>query len=60
MVLSLTLMPVLASLMLPKRVEEREPFLMRIAHITIAPAVCMEHKFIVVGVTLCVYCSCLG
>ncbi len=32
MVLSLTLMPVLASYFLPKRIEEREPFLMRIAH----------------------------
>jgi heavy metal efflux system protein len=32
MVLSLTLMPILASLLLPKRVEEREPLLMRIAH----------------------------
>ncbi len=32
MVLSLTLMPVLASYFLPKRIEEREPFLMRLAH----------------------------
>lgn len=32
MVLSLTLMPILASLILPKRLEEREPLLMRIAH----------------------------
>ena len=30
MILSLTLMPVLASLVLPRRVEEREPLLMRI------------------------------
>lgn len=30
MVLSLTLMPVLASLLLPKRIEEREPLLMRL------------------------------
>jgi len=32
MVMSLTLMPVLASLFLPRRVEEREPLLMRLAH----------------------------
>ena len=30
MVLSLTLMPVLASLLLPKKIEEREPLLMRL------------------------------
>src|SRR5204862_3995531 len=30
MVLSLTLMPVLASLLLPRRIEEREPLLMRL------------------------------
>ena len=46
MVLSLTLMPVLASLTLPKRIEEREPLLMRIAHRIHKPLlrVCMEHK----------------
>ena len=31
MVLSLTLMPVLASLLLPRRIQEREPLLMRVA-----------------------------
>ena len=31
MVLSLTLMPVLASLLLPKKIDEREPLLMRLA-----------------------------
>ncbi len=31
MILSLTLMPVLASLFLPRRIEEREPLLMRLA-----------------------------
>src|SRR5207248_156454 len=30
MVLSMTLMPVLASLLLPKRIDEREPWLMRL------------------------------
>ena len=37
MILSLTLMPVLASLLLPRRIEEREPLLMRIAHAIHAP-----------------------
>src|SRR3970282_2223098 len=62
MVLSLTLMPVLASLMLPKRIEEREPLLMRIAHRIHNPLlrVCMEHKFIVVGITLCVMVVAFG
>ncbi|MHB0958825.1 MAG: efflux RND transporter permease subunit [Pirellulaceae bacterium] len=62
MVLSLTLMPVLASLMLPKRIEEREPLLMRIAHRIHNPLlrVCMEHKFIVVGITLCVLVVAFG
>jgi cobalt-zinc-cadmium resistance protein CzcA len=62
MVLSLTLMPVLASLMLPKRIEEREPFLMRIAHRIHDPLlrVCMEHKLIVIGITLCVLVVAFG
>ncbi|MCA9070117.1 MAG: efflux RND transporter permease subunit, partial [Planctomycetaceae bacterium] len=54
MVLSLTLMPVLASLVLPKRMEEREPLLIRglkrlyrpVLHFT------MHHKFVVVGIAL--------
>ena len=37
MVLSLTLMPVLASLLLPRRIEEREPLLMRLAHWHLRP-----------------------
>jgi cobalt-zinc-cadmium resistance protein CzcA len=51
MVLSLTLMPVLASLLLPKRINEREPFLMRIAHRIHAPILrfSMNHKLFVIG-----------
>ncbi|HEY2759802.1 MAG TPA: efflux RND transporter permease subunit, partial [Pirellulales bacterium] len=51
MVLSLTLMPVLASLLLPKRIKEREPFLMRIAHRIHAPVLrfSMNHKLLVIG-----------
>ena len=56
MVLSLTLMPVLASLLLPKRIEEREPLLMRIAHRIHAPILrfSMHHKTLVVGFAACV------
>lgn len=51
MLLSLTLMPVLASLFLPKRIEEREPLLMRIAHHIYAPLLwfSMRHKTLVIG-----------
>jgi cobalt-zinc-cadmium resistance protein CzcA len=51
MVLSLTLMPVLASLVLPRRVEEREPLLMRLIKWLYAPVlrVAMRYKLAVVG-----------
>jgi cobalt-zinc-cadmium resistance protein CzcA len=51
MILSLTLMPVLASLLLPKQVAEREPFLMRIAHAIHYPILqfAMHHKLAVMG-----------
>jgi cobalt-zinc-cadmium resistance protein CzcA len=51
MVLSLTFMPVLASFLLPKRVEEREPLLMRIAHAIHYPILqfAMHHKLAVMG-----------
>ncbi|MFO1096502.1 MAG: CusA/CzcA family heavy metal efflux RND transporter [Planctomycetaceae bacterium] len=51
MVLSLTLMPVLASFLLPKKVEENEPFLMRIAHAIHYPILqfAMHHKLAVMG-----------
>ncbi|MFO0903695.1 MAG: CusA/CzcA family heavy metal efflux RND transporter [Pirellulales bacterium] len=51
MVLSLTLMPVLASYLLPKKVEEHEPFLMRVAHAIHYPILqfAMHHKLAVIG-----------
>ncbi|HEY1065507.1 MAG TPA: CusA/CzcA family heavy metal efflux RND transporter [Pirellulales bacterium] len=51
MVLSLTLMPVLASYVLPKTTEEREPFLMRVAHAIHYPILhfAMHHKAAVMG-----------
>jgi cobalt-zinc-cadmium resistance protein CzcA len=54
MVLSMTLMPVLASLWLPKRTEEREPLVMRWAKKLYSPALrfTLGHKWIVIGVTV--------
>lgn len=51
MILSLTLMPVLASLILPRHIEEREPLLMRIAHRIHAPVLrfAMNQKVAVLG-----------
>jgi cobalt-zinc-cadmium resistance protein CzcA len=56
MVLSLTLMPVLASLVLPRRIEEREPLLMRLVKYFYAPVLrlAMRHKWAVVGFAACV------
>ncbi|HUE13933.1 MAG TPA: CusA/CzcA family heavy metal efflux RND transporter [Planctomycetaceae bacterium] len=51
MVLSITLMPVLASLFLPRRIETREPWLMRLAHAIHYPILrfAMRHKLAVIG-----------
>lgn len=62
MLLSLTLMPVLASFVLPKRLEEREPFLIRwikrlyqpILHFT------MHRKLTVIGLALCLLVVAFG
>jgi cobalt-zinc-cadmium resistance protein CzcA len=51
MILSITLMPVLASLFLPRRVETREPWLMRLVHAIYSPILrfTMRHKAPVIG-----------
>jgi heavy metal efflux system protein len=51
MILSLTLMPILASLILPRKIEEREPLLMRIAHAIHYPILqfAMHHKLAVIA-----------
>jgi len=56
MVLSLTLMPVLASLVLPRKVEEREPVLMRLAHWLHNPILrlCMHHRLLVLSFAIAV------
>jgi cobalt-zinc-cadmium resistance protein CzcA len=45
LLLSLIVMPVLASLLLPKRIREREPWLMRLAHRLYAPALNFALRF---------------
>jgi cobalt-zinc-cadmium resistance protein CzcA len=62
MVLSLTLMPVLASLVLPRRVEEKEPLLIRILKRLYAPVLrfTMHHKLAVIGFALCVLVVAFG
>jgi len=51
LVLSLTLMPVLASLVLPRKVAEREPLVVRIAHRFYAPLLrlAMRQRLVVLG-----------
>lgn len=62
MVLSMTLMPVLASLLLPRHISEHEPLLMRLAHRIHNPILrlCMEHKVIVLGFTAAVLILAFG
>src|SRR5262249_53780717 len=62
MILSLTLMPVLASLLLPRKVAEREPLVMRIAHAIHAPIlrIAMRHKYVVIGFAPCVLVVAFG
>lgn len=62
MVLSLTLMPVLASFLLPKKLDEQEPLLMRIAHAIHYPILqfAMHHKVAVLGFAACVMAVAFG
>ena len=52
MVFSMTSMPALFSLFLPKRIDERIPLLMRVAHAIHNPILrlCMTHKVAVLGI----------
>ena len=54
MVLSLTLMPVLASLVLPKRIAQREPMVIRVLKRLYAPVLrfTMHHKLAVLGLAV--------
>lgn len=62
MILSLTLMPVLASLVLPRRIEEREPLLIRVLKRLYAPVLrfTMRHKLAVIGFALCLLVVAFG
>lgn len=62
MILSLTLMPVLASYVLPKRLEEREPLLIRLAKRLYHPVLhfTMRQKTAVIGFALCVLLLAFG
>ena len=62
MILSLTLMPVLASLVLPRRIEEREPLLIRVLKRLYAPVLrfTMHHKLAVIGFALCLLIVAFG
>jgi len=55
MVLSLTLMPVLASFVLPKKIEDREPLLIRVIKRMYEPVLrfTMHRKFAIIGFALC-------
>ncbi len=62
MLLSLTLMPALASYLLPRKIQEREPLLMRIAHAIHLPILrfSMRHKLAVLGLAACVLVMAFG
>jgi cobalt-zinc-cadmium resistance protein CzcA len=54
LVLSLTVMPVLASLLLPRRVEEKEPWLVRAARRLYVPILqaALRQRFVVIGMVV--------
>jgi cobalt-zinc-cadmium resistance protein CzcA len=62
MILSMTLMPVLATFVLPRRPAEREPLLMRLARRLYRPvlAFTMTHRLAVIGFALCVLVLAFG
>ena len=62
MILSLTLMPVLASYFLPKRIEDREPQLIRWVKRAYQPVLhfTMHHKSAVIAIALCLLIFAFG
>ncbi|WP_339735582.1 CusA/CzcA family heavy metal efflux RND transporter [uncultured Gimesia sp.] len=62
MIMSLTLMPVVASLMLPKKIEEKEPLLIRFLKRLYAPVLrfTMHNKIVVIGSALCLLVTVFG
>lgn len=62
MVLSLTLMPVLASFFLPRNIQEQEPRLLRWLKRLYAPILrfTMHNKFVVIGSAVCIFLAVFG
>ncbi|EAQ82161.1 efflux RND transporter permease subunit [Blastopirellula marina] len=62
MVLSLTLMPVLASFLLPRNLTETEPLLIRWLKRLYVPILryTMHNKFVVIGAALCIFVAVFG
>jgi len=62
MIMSLTLMPVLASYVLPSKLEDREPFLIRWIKRLYAPVLrfTMHQKAVVIGLAVCVLVVAFG
>ncbi|GAA4438404.1 CusA/CzcA family heavy metal efflux RND transporter [Bremerella cremea] len=62
MILSLTLMPVLASFLLPRNLKEKEPLLIRGLKRLYAPILrfTMHNKFVVIGTAVCLFVAVFG
>ncbi|MDR2346576.1 MAG: CusA/CzcA family heavy metal efflux RND transporter [Planctomycetaceae bacterium] len=62
MILSLTLMPVLASIFLPRKISEREPLLMRLFKLMYLPVLkfSLRHKAAILGFAVCVLIVAFG
>ncbi len=62
MLMSMTLMPVLASLLLPKKLTEREPILVRMLKAFYRPVLqfTMHQRFAVIGFALCILVIAFG
>ncbi len=62
MIMSLTLMPVLASYILPKRLTEREPLLIRVIKRLYQPVLhfTMHHKLAIIGFAVCILVTAFG
>ncbi|MDR0390466.1 MAG: CusA/CzcA family heavy metal efflux RND transporter [Planctomycetaceae bacterium] len=62
MILSLTLMPVLASIFLPRKISEREPILMRLFKMIYLPVLrfSLRHKPAILGFAVCILVVAFG
>ncbi len=62
MILSLTLMPVLASFLLPRNIKEKEPLLIRWLKRLYAPVLrfTMHNKLVVIGSAVCIFVAVFG